>query len=133
MTAPIILTIDVGTSSLKAVLYDDGGQVVAGTKQRYEYDIPQPGWAECDPVVWWSALVAALVDMRSMGHDLLAVSCIGITGQMHTPPSCLMTTTCHYASEETVTRPLYAHCRTTLDNKPSFNPIRGWRIFPLAH
>ena len=85
MTAPIILTIDVGTSSLKAVLYDDAGQVVAAAKQRYEYRIPQPGWAECDPNDWWFALSDALTEMRGMGHDLQRVLCIGITGQMHTP------------------------------------------------
>ncbi len=85
MTAPSILTIDVGTSSLKAVLYDDVGQVTATTNQRYEYRIPQPGWAECDPGIWWTALAAALAEMRSMGHDLQAVLCIGVTGQMHTP------------------------------------------------
>ncbi|MCP4168477.1 MAG: hypothetical protein GY759_21645 [Chloroflexi bacterium] len=85
MTAPTILTIDVGTSSLKAVLYTDAGRVLASAKSRYEYDIPQPGWAECDPADWWSALIEALAELGSKGHNLQAVSCLGVTGQMHTP------------------------------------------------
>ncbi|RPI51906.1 MAG: hypothetical protein EHM56_08960, partial [Chloroflexi bacterium] len=43
---PSILAVDVGTSSLKAVLYEDGGRVLASSTQRYGYQAPKPGWAE---------------------------------------------------------------------------------------
>jgi len=54
----LILTVDVGTSSLKAVVYDGAGQVVASSTQRYGYRTPQAGWAEADPESWWQALEA---------------------------------------------------------------------------
>jgi len=56
--APLILTVDVGTSSLKAVVYDGSGQVVASSTQRYGYRTPEAGWAEADPESWWQALEA---------------------------------------------------------------------------
>jgi sugar (pentulose or hexulose) kinase len=45
----VILAVDVGTSALKAVLYDRAGQVTAQASRRYGYTTPQPGWAEADP------------------------------------------------------------------------------------
>lgn len=78
-----ILAIDAGTSGLKAVLYTLAGRVVASAAHAYGYQTPQPGWAEADPELWWSALVNALADLRSRGFDLTQLQVIGITGQMH--------------------------------------------------
>src|SRR5512134_2241554 len=82
--APLILTVDVGTSSLKAVVYDGSGQVVAASTQRYGYRTPEPGWAEADPESWWQALEAALDELRALPFDLQAVEVAALTGQMHT-------------------------------------------------
>ncbi len=86
MSHPVasILAIDVGTSSLKAVLYEDGGRVLAGNTQRYGYQAPQPGWAEADPEAWWAALVAALAGLAAQGWPLSRVDALALTGQMHT-------------------------------------------------
>ncbi len=81
---PAILTIDVGTSALKAVLYSIAGQVAASATARYSYHAPQPGWAEANPEEWWAALVDALAQLRAAGHNLAQVELIGLTGQMHT-------------------------------------------------
>ncbi len=82
--APLILTVDVGTSSLKAVVYDGAGQVVASAGRRYGYQTPQAGWAEADPEAWWEALAAALDELRAAPLDLHAVEVLALTGQMHT-------------------------------------------------
>ncbi len=79
-----ILTIDVGTSSLKAVLYRRTGQVAATATRSYDYEVRQPGWAEIDPEVWWLALVETLAQLQAQGVDLHAIEMIGLTGQMHT-------------------------------------------------
>lgn len=79
-----ILTVDVGTSSLKAVLYSPDGRVQARSTQRYSYLSERPGWAEGDPDVWWGAFQNALVDLRGQGADLASVDAISFTGQMHT-------------------------------------------------
>ena len=79
-----ILAVDVGTSSLKAVLYGDDGRVAAGSTQRYGYRAEQPGWAEGDPQAWWLAFEGALADLAARGWRLERVAALAFTGQMHT-------------------------------------------------
>ncbi|GAB4414758.1 MAG: xylulokinase [Anaerolineae bacterium] len=83
-TLPYILAIDVGTSALKAVLYAADGHILTVATRRYDYQTPQPGWAEADPAEWWTALVEALAEVRAAGFDLQRVRGLGLTGQMHT-------------------------------------------------
>jgi sugar (pentulose or hexulose) kinase len=52
-----VLAIDCGTQSLRALVVDPTGRIVARARVPYPpYDSPQPGWAEQDPEVWWRAL-----------------------------------------------------------------------------
>jgi xylulokinase len=80
---PGILAIDVGTSSLKAALYDLDGQILATGSRRYGYHTERAGWAEGEPAAWWAALGAALADLRGQGADLGRVVALACTGQMH--------------------------------------------------
>jgi sugar (pentulose or hexulose) kinase len=51
------LAIDVGTQSVRALLFDPRGELVAMGRVAVEpYVSPQPGWAEQEPEVWWSAI-----------------------------------------------------------------------------
>ncbi len=51
------LAIDVGTQSVRAILFDPMGNLVAMGRVPIEpYVSPQPGWAEQDPEVWWTAI-----------------------------------------------------------------------------
>jgi sugar (pentulose or hexulose) kinase len=51
------LAIDVGTQSVRVSLFDPSGTLVAMGRVAIEpYVSPQPGWAEQDPVVWWTAI-----------------------------------------------------------------------------
>ena len=77
-----VLTVDVGTSSLKAVIYSTAGEVVDRATCRYGYSTPQAGWAEAKPDGWWDALQEALCELRQR-CDLLTVEAIAFTGQMH--------------------------------------------------
>ena len=67
----ITIGYDVGSSSLKAALYDvNTGKAVAHcTFPKDEMAIlsPLPGWAEQDPLSWWDAL-------KSATKELLAIS-----------------------------------------------------------
>lgn len=80
---PHVLAIDVGTSALKAVVYGETGHALRAATRRYEYRVPQPGWAEADPNDWWNALIESLAELRR-SFDLRAVRAVGLTGQMHT-------------------------------------------------
>jgi sugar (pentulose or hexulose) kinase len=51
------LAIDVGTQSVRAILFDPQGVLVAMGRVPIEpYVSLQPGWAEQDPEVWWAAI-----------------------------------------------------------------------------
>ena len=51
------LAIDVGTQSVRALLFDPNGTLIALGRVPIEpYVSPQPGWAEQDPEVWWAAI-----------------------------------------------------------------------------
>ncbi len=52
-----LLALDVGTQSVRALLFDPRGEPVATAKVPIEpYVSPRPGWAEQDPDVWWGAI-----------------------------------------------------------------------------
>lgn len=52
---PLVIGLDVGTTSVKAVAFDRAGQVVAGANTPTPTERPQPGWAEHDPEALWAA------------------------------------------------------------------------------
>jgi len=76
----MLLGIDLGTSSVKAVLLDQG-RAVASASRGYRVDRPRPRWAESSPDDWWQATIGAVRGVVSTRHD--AVSAIGLSGQMH--------------------------------------------------
>ena len=75
------LGIDVGTSSVKAVLMDDQGQLFAQGSAPLTVERPQPLWSEQNPDAWWRATVAAVRALPEKGRQ--AVKGIGLSGQMH--------------------------------------------------
>lgn len=54
------LGIDIGTTNVKAAVYDAGFSRVAEGSAEYPTFIPRPGWAEQDPDQWWAAATAAV-------------------------------------------------------------------------
>ncbi|HZA67943.1 MAG TPA: xylulokinase [Geminicoccaceae bacterium] len=71
---------DLGTSGLKAVLVDERGRVVKSARQSYALQIPEAGWAEQHPDLWWQALLATCRQLLDGGP---APDAIGLAGQMH--------------------------------------------------
>jgi xylulokinase len=80
---PTLLAADVGTSSLKAVVYDHAGRVLKVAVRRYAHTTPEPGWAEGDPEAWWTAFSEATRALQQGGLGLDQVEAIAFTGQMH--------------------------------------------------
>lgn len=76
------LGIDLGTSSVKAVLLDSSGEVRASASSPLEVSHPKPRWSEQDPLSWWSATEAAVTEVLK-GTDARQVAAIGLSGQMH--------------------------------------------------
>lgn len=82
--SPLVLGIDLGTSSLKvvALALTSGPQVVGRGRAAYPILAPQAGWAEQDPRAWWRALRRALAQALA-GMDPAGVAALGLSGQMH--------------------------------------------------
>ena len=82
MAADLFLGLDVGTSSVKAILVSPVGEVAAAASQPLTLQTPEPGWAEQDPEAWWTASVAAIRELVSK-HPRARIASVGISGQMH--------------------------------------------------
>lgn len=72
-----VLAVDLGTTSAKAAVVDDG-TIVEVAEAPVDLAHPHPGWAEQDPAQWWGALVAAVRSLRGAA----TVDALAATGQM---------------------------------------------------
>ena len=75
-----IIGIDLGTSAVKTVLFDENFRVIASADEEYPLYQPHAGWAEQDPSDWWTAVKKTLAAVLGACRRIDAV---GITGQMH--------------------------------------------------
>jgi xylulokinase len=88
MASDVVLGLDLGTSGLKAALFDAAdGSVIASATRGYPLLHPQPGWAEQNPEDWWEATIAAIQACLAAGAAAgivpEQVRGMGISGQMH--------------------------------------------------
>jgi xylulokinase len=79
----MIIGIDAGSQSLKAVLLDDRLRTIGSGRRGYAIDFPQPGWAEQGPAVWEQALGPAIAEaLAAAGRKASDVTAIGVAGQL---------------------------------------------------
>ena len=79
----VILGLDIGTSSSKALIIDEKGRTLGFASSSYDFDTPRPGYAEQDAEQLFDATLKAINDAMGMVGDSCDVVAIGITGQMH--------------------------------------------------
>ncbi len=80
-----VLALDQGTTSSRAILFDEAGRVVAVDQREFPQSYPQPGWVEHDPeAIWESQLSATRGVLSRAGVDANDVAAIGITNQRET-------------------------------------------------
>lgn len=79
-----LLGLDLGSSSLKALLLSLDGCVLGERSVGYPTLVPAPGWAEQDPEQWWAAAGRASRMVLDDAGDGVEVVGIGLSGQMHT-------------------------------------------------
>jgi sugar (pentulose or hexulose) kinase len=86
MTGDILLVIDNGTQSVRALLFDPRGELLGRSQITIEpYVSPRPGWAEQDPELYWDALCRAchqLWESTDIPRD--AIAGVGVTTQRST-------------------------------------------------
>lgn len=77
----MLLGLDLGTGSVKALLMGRDGAVLGEASAPYDVRTPHPGWAETDPEEWWRATAGAAG--RAVGSLGPEVEAVGLSGQMH--------------------------------------------------
>ena len=81
MNAVCTLGLDLGTSSVKAVVIDTGGNVLAQASAGYPVTSAVAGHAESEPGDWWSAVTAC--SREAVAAAGVRPAAIGLSGQMH--------------------------------------------------
>ena len=77
----MFLGIDVGTSSVKAVIIDGGGAVVDQASTPLPISRPHPLWSEQNPQDWWDATTGSICALSPAYRG--EVAAVGLAGQMH--------------------------------------------------
>ncbi len=78
------LGIDLGTSTVKAIVVDESGAVLAIRERGYPIHHPRPGLAEQVPDEWWEATAECLRDLIAAREVKgCSIEAIGLSGQMH--------------------------------------------------
>jgi xylulokinase len=79
-----LLGIDTSTTSSKALLINENGEVVAVASSPHTLQTPRPLWSEQNPQEWWEAVsssIRCVLEKAKIGGE--AISAVGLTGQMH--------------------------------------------------
>jgi len=80
-----ILSIDQGTTSSRAIIFDHDGNVVSLAQQEFMQYYPKPGWVEHDPNEIWATTMGVIADAMARGNIKRSqISAIGITNQRET-------------------------------------------------
>ncbi len=80
-----ILAIDQGTTSSRALVFNDQLEIVAVAQQEFEQYFPQSGWVEHDPEhIWSSTVTTCRQALDKAGLSAADIAAIGITNQRET-------------------------------------------------
>src|SRR5882672_12510871 len=80
-----VIALDQGTTSSRAIIFDETGKLVASAQQEFKQHYPQPGWVEHDPdEIWRSQRDVARQVLRSSGLKAEDIVCAGIANQRET-------------------------------------------------
>ncbi len=83
--AAYVAALDQGTTSSRAILFHENGELVARAQYPFQQIYPQPGWVEHDPMEIWDTEKRALAEAVNTAHiDPKQIAAIGITNQRET-------------------------------------------------
>ncbi|HEY0558438.1 MAG TPA: glycerol kinase GlpK [Thermoanaerobaculia bacterium] len=82
---PHVLALDQGTTSSRAIVFDESGAAVAVAQRELRQIFPQPGWVEHDPLeIWESQLAVAREALARAGLRARDIAALGLTNQRET-------------------------------------------------
>ncbi len=80
-----VIALDQGTTSCRAIVFDQSGEVVSLAQKEFRQIFPRPGWVEHDPDELWSTQAGVITEAMERAHirgkDIAAA---GITNQRET-------------------------------------------------
>ena len=80
-----ILSLDQGTSSSRAIVFDHKGQIRSMAQREFTQIFPRSGWVEHNPHEIWSSQASVIAEaITSIGIDGSNIAVIGITNQRET-------------------------------------------------
>lgn len=80
-----ILTLDQGTTSSRAIIFDKGGNIINQAQKEFRQIYPKPGWIEHDPMeIWGTQIGVAGEVLEKAGIRADQIDSIGITNQRET-------------------------------------------------
>jgi len=83
--ADYILSIDSGTTSCRAIVFDRTGKPLGIGQKEFKQYFPNPGWVEHDPMEILSVQTECIKEaIKSAGIKPTEVSCVGVTNQRET-------------------------------------------------
>jgi glycerol kinase len=81
----LILALDQGTTSSRAILFDHDGRIVANAQQEFEQILPRPGIVEHDPqAIWDSQSAVARRALATAGVTAEDIAAVGVANQRET-------------------------------------------------
>lgn len=85
MSKKYILSLDQGTTSSRAILFNHDGEIVGVAQQEFTQFFPQPGWVEHDAnEIWESQIAVARKVLSENKIEASQINAIGITNQRET-------------------------------------------------
>ena len=85
MAEPLILALDQGTTSTRAILFDAKGRALAEAGRPLEQFYPADGWVEHDAEAIFKACVEVLAEaVQKAARTMSEVAAIGVTNQRET-------------------------------------------------
>ena len=85
MTTAYLLAVDQGTTSTRAVVYDDAGRAVGAASRELTQHYPRPGWVEHDAEEIWASVREVVPQALALaGVEGRRLTALGITNQRET-------------------------------------------------
>ena len=80
-----ILSLDQGTTSSRAIMFDHPGNIISVAQKEFTQIFPKPGWVEHDPLEIWSSQISVATEaVVKAGKTPADIAAIGITNQRET-------------------------------------------------
>ncbi|MDF1849310.1 MAG: glycerol kinase GlpK [Verrucomicrobiales bacterium] len=80
-----ILSLDQGTTSSRAIIFNEQGEIISKVQKEFEQIFPQPGWVEHDATeIWMSQLTVAREALEKADLTAEKIAAVGITNQRET-------------------------------------------------